>query len=99
MKAPRNIGVSVRDRLTQRARERRENAQLLMTRYAIERVLYRLSVSRYRDRFVLKGAMLFSLSAPVEVQAQSASGSILAVRRSSLKMGLNLKPLQVRHLW
>lgn len=34
MKAPKNIGVSVRDRLTQRARERRENAQLLMTRYA-----------------------------------------------------------------
>jgi len=32
MKAPKHIGVSVRDRLTQRARERRENAQLLMTR-------------------------------------------------------------------
>ena len=69
MKAPKNIGVSVRDRLTQRARERRENAQLLMTRYAIERVLYRLSVSPYRDRFVLKGAMLFSLWAPVPYRA------------------------------
>lgn len=64
MKAPKNIGVSVRDRLTQHARERRKNAQLLMTRYAIERVLYRLSVSPYRDRFVLKGAMLFSLPVP-----------------------------------
>jgi hypothetical protein len=30
MKTPKNIGVSVRDRLTQHARERRENAQLLM---------------------------------------------------------------------
>ncbi len=69
MKAPKNIGVSVRDRLTQHARERRENAQLLMTRYAIERVLYRLSVSPYRDRFVLKGAMLFSLWAPVPYRA------------------------------
>ncbi|WP_250645694.1 nucleotidyl transferase AbiEii/AbiGii toxin family protein [Phyllobacterium zundukense] len=69
MKVPKNIGVSVRDRLTQRARERRENAQLLMTRYAIERVLYRLSVSPYRDRFVLKGAMLFSLWAPVPYRA------------------------------
>jgi hypothetical protein len=69
MKAPKNIGVSVRDRLTQRARVRRENAQLLMTRYAIERVLYRLSVSPYRDRFVLKGAMLFSLWAPVPYRA------------------------------
>jgi hypothetical protein len=69
MKAPKNIGVSVRDRLTQRARERRENAQLLMTRYAIERVLYRLSVSPYRDRFILKGAMLFSLWAPEPYRA------------------------------
>jgi hypothetical protein len=69
MKAPKNIGVSVRDRLTQHARERRENAQLLMTRYAIERVLYRLSISPYRDHFVLKGAMLFSLWAPVPYRA------------------------------
>ena len=60
-KAPENIALSIRNRLTQRARERRENAQLLMTRYVIERVLYRLSVSPYRERFVLKGAMLFSL--------------------------------------
>ena len=56
-------------RLTQRARERRENAQLLMTRYAIERVLYRLSISPRRNRFVLKGAMLFSLWAPVPYRA------------------------------
>jgi len=69
MKAPKNIGVSIRERLTQRARERRENAQLLMTRYAIERVLYRLSVSPHRNRFVLKGAMLFSLWAPVPYRA------------------------------
>jgi hypothetical protein len=69
MKTPKNVGASVRDRLTRRARTRRENAQLLMTRYAIERVLYRLSVSRYRDRFVLKGAMLFSLWAPVPYRA------------------------------
>ena len=61
MRAPKNIGISVRDQLTRQARERRENAQLLMTRYAMERVLYRLSISPHRERFVLKGAMLFSL--------------------------------------
>ncbi|MFZ5793809.1 MAG: nucleotidyl transferase AbiEii/AbiGii toxin family protein [Pseudomonadota bacterium] len=58
---PKNMAVSVRDRLTARARERRENAQLLMTRYVIERLLFRLSLSPHRERFVLKGAMLFSL--------------------------------------
>jgi hypothetical protein len=69
MKAPKDIGVSVRNRLTKIARDRRENAQLLMTRFAIERVLYRLSVSRYQERFVLKGAMLFSLWTPVPYRA------------------------------
>ena len=37
------------------------NFQLLLTRYGLERRLYRLSQSRHRDRFVLKGAMLFIL--------------------------------------
>jgi hypothetical protein len=67
--APKNIAISVRDRLTHRARERRENAQLLMTRYVIERLLYPLSRSSYCDHFVLKGAMLFGLWAPTPHRA------------------------------
>ena len=61
---PRNIAASVRARLTQRARDRQENVQLALIRYAIERLLYRLGLSSYRGEFVLKGAMLFSLWAP-----------------------------------
>jgi len=34
---------------------------LILTRYGLERLLYRLSQSEYRDRFILKGAMLFTL--------------------------------------
>jgi predicted nucleotidyltransferase component of viral defense system len=56
---PRNIGASVRARLLDRARAERSDFQTLLTRYALERLLYRLSVSPYRDRFILKGAMLF----------------------------------------
>lgn len=37
---PRNMGASVRERLTQRARARGENTQLVFTRYAIERLLF-----------------------------------------------------------
>lgn len=33
----------------------------LLIRYAIERLLYRLSRSRHRENFVLKGAMLFAI--------------------------------------
>jgi predicted nucleotidyltransferase component of viral defense system len=56
---PRNIGASVRARLLDRARAERSDFQILLTRYALERLLYRLSVSVHRDRFILKGAMLF----------------------------------------
>jgi hypothetical protein len=56
---PRNIGASVRARLLDRARAERSDFQILLTRYALERLLYRLSVSEHRERFILKGAMLF----------------------------------------
>lgn len=55
----------MRARLSDRARAKKENVQLALTRFAIERLLYRLSVSPHRDRFVLKGAMLFGLWTPV----------------------------------
>ncbi len=56
---PRNIGASVRARLLDRARAERSDFQILLTRYALERLLYRLSASEHRERFILKGAMLF----------------------------------------
>ncbi|MDE2462331.1 MAG: nucleotidyl transferase AbiEii/AbiGii toxin family protein, partial [Alphaproteobacteria bacterium] len=64
-----NIGASVRARLTRIAQERKEDVHLALTRYAIERFLYRLGQSPHRDRFVLKGAMLFSLWAPTPYRA------------------------------
>ena len=54
----RNIGASVRARLLRIARQRGQLFELVLTRYAIERLLYRLSQSAHADRFVLKGAML-----------------------------------------
>jgi predicted nucleotidyltransferase component of viral defense system len=57
-KPARNIGASVRDRLLNLARERTQPLDLLLTRYVLERLLYRLSETKYRERFVLKGAML-----------------------------------------
>lgn len=55
----RNIGASVRARLLTRSRAENTDYQLLLTRYALERLLYRLSSSEHRERFVLKGALLF----------------------------------------
>lgn len=58
---PKDIGASVRARLLRLAREQGEDFQLLLTRYANERLLFRLASSRHGQRFVLKGATLFTL--------------------------------------
>ena len=57
----RNTGASVRARLLNKARSDGVDYQLLLTRYALERMLYRLSVSPEKDHFLLKGALLFDL--------------------------------------
>ena len=57
----RNISASVRDRLLNKARAEKLDFNLLLTRYALERMLYRLSISKQRDQFLLKGALLFDL--------------------------------------
>ncbi len=57
----RDVAASVRQRLLNRSRERGEDFQLFLTHYAVERLLYRLSRSAHHERFVLKGAMLFSV--------------------------------------
>jgi predicted nucleotidyltransferase component of viral defense system len=58
---PTNIAASVKQRLLNRARSEKEDFNLLLTKYALERVLYRISQSPYKDVFVLKGALLFEL--------------------------------------
>ncbi len=56
-----DIAASARQRLLNLAKERGENFDLVLTRYGLERLLYRLSRSRFADQFILKGAMLFLL--------------------------------------
>jgi len=61
VRQPANVAASVRARLLNLSRLRKAEFQLLLSEFAIERLLYRLGVSAYRDRFVLKGAILFKL--------------------------------------
>jgi len=57
---PKNLAASVRQKLRNRAKQQGEDFQLVLTRYASERLLYRLSKSKHSEAFVLKGAMLFA---------------------------------------
>ena len=61
MTAPKNLPASVKARLLAVAQRRGESFNLLLLRFGVERLLYRLSQSRHADRFLLKGAMLFAL--------------------------------------
>lgn len=54
----RNFAASVRVRLYNESKESGVEFQLLLARYAGERFLYRLGVSSFRDRCILKGATL-----------------------------------------
>lgn len=56
-----NLPASVGDRLRAIAKKQGEQLQNVLNRYGLERWLYRLSQSPHRDRFVLKGAMLFTI--------------------------------------
>lgn len=56
-----NISASVLQRLYNRARERGDDYNLLLSRFAVERLLYRISLSRHGGGFILKGAQLYAL--------------------------------------
>lgn len=58
---PKDMSASIRTSLRRRARAHNEDMQYILSRYALERLLYRLGRSRYADKFVVKGALLFVL--------------------------------------
>lgn len=57
----RDRAASVRARLLNVAKATGADFNLVLVRFALERLLFRLSTSDHADRFVLKGALLFTL--------------------------------------
>jgi predicted nucleotidyltransferase component of viral defense system len=57
----RNLPASVHQKLLNFSKEQKTDFQSVLTRYALERFLYRLSQSPYQNQFILKGALLFSI--------------------------------------
>jgi hypothetical protein len=56
-----NLPASIRQKLLNLAQERNDDFGLVLTKYGLERMLFRLSKSKYRDTFILKGALLFEI--------------------------------------
>ena len=57
----RHSAASVRARLKNHADATRQDFNQILTRYGLERLMYRLSVSPHAQNFLLKGALLFAL--------------------------------------
>jgi predicted nucleotidyltransferase component of viral defense system len=55
---PKNIAASVKQRLLNMARAQGRGFDILLVRFALERLLFRLSRSAHRDNYILKGGML-----------------------------------------
>lgn len=56
-----NLATSVRARLLNVAKAQSVDFNQMLVRFALERILYRLAQSQHAERFLLKGALLFSL--------------------------------------
>lgn len=56
-----NLSASVLARLLTLAKQRGDDYSLLLNRFALERLLARISTSKHSDRFLLKGALLFTV--------------------------------------
>ncbi len=56
-----NLAASVRARLRNLATAEGIDFGAVLTRYGLERMLYRLSISEDRNSFLLKGALLFDV--------------------------------------
>ena len=57
----RNVAASVRQRLMNTARKTGRPFQEVLQYFAMERFLYRLSLSPHSERFILKGALMFTV--------------------------------------
>src|SRR3546814_11858862 len=60
-KTPVNVAASVKARLLKLAREEHQPFDVLLVRFALERLLYRLSIPALRDQFTLKGGLPVTL--------------------------------------
>lgn len=60
-KKPINIAASIRTKLLNLSKTRKEDYNFLVIRYVGERLLYRLSQSQYQQQYILKGATVFQV--------------------------------------
>ena len=72
--------TAVKAKIKNKAGESSDKSQIMLRIYLMERLLERVSLSRYRDNFVLKGGLL--VSSLVGVDMRSTMGVDTTVKRT-----------------
>ncbi len=75
----------LKDRIRNLSKQKPADAQILMRIYMMERFLERLSLSEYKDRFILKGGTL--VAALVGVEARSTMDLDASVKGADIDVG------------
>ena len=82
-KKSKDLPASIRQRLLNLARANKEDFLFTLTRFGIERLMYRLSESKYANTFVLKGATLY-MAWSEKMYRVTRDLDLLAIGESSL---------------
>jgi predicted nucleotidyltransferase component of viral defense system len=106
-----NLPASIHQRLLNKARQSGRAFNELLQYYAIERLLYRLSISEYSELFTLKGALMFNAWGLTNLRptrdidllghTQNTLDSVLKIFRDVSKIGtepdgLEFDPLHIQ---
>jgi len=78
-----NLPASVRQRLTNKAKDADRPFQEVLQYFAMERFLYRLTQSRHSDKFVLKGALRNHAKLNYRILSPTAGGFRSSIRRGT----------------
>ena len=61
--------IQLKDLIRNLSKKKSADAQILMRNYMMERFLERISVSKYQDKFILKGGMLVAAMVGLDARA------------------------------
>ena len=56
-----DLAASIRQKLLNRSKSENQSFEEIVRRYAMERFLYRLGLSQYKEQLILKGALMFAV--------------------------------------
>ena len=96
-----NTSKQLKDLINNKAKKFNLNPQVLLTRFFMERLLERISLSKYKRNFVLKGGILISSIVGVDsrmTKDMDITVKSLALTENNVKKAIDLSCNLPRHI-